>query len=91
MDVKTIFLNGDLEDKIYMTQPKGCVVPGQENKVCKLLKSLYGLKWVPKQWHEKLNSGLLCDSFIPNDADNCVYSKSENVNVSLYVCMWMTC
>jgi len=44
MDVKTIFLNGDLEDKIYMTQPKGCVVPGQENKVCKLLKSLYGLK-----------------------------------------------
>ena len=44
MDVKTAFLNGDLEEEIYMVQPKGCVVSGQENKVCKLLKSLYGLK-----------------------------------------------
>jgi len=47
MDVKIVFLNGDLEEKIYMTPPKGCVVPGQENKVCKLLKSLHGLiAWV---------------------------------------------
>ena len=37
MDVKTIFLNDDLEEEIYMTQPEGCVVHGQENKVCKLL------------------------------------------------------
>ena len=48
MDVKTAFLNGDLEEKIYMTQPEGCVVPGQENNVCKLLKSLHGLKQAPK-------------------------------------------
>ena len=44
MDVKTAFLNGDIEEEIYMKQPKGCVVPGQEHKVCKLVKSLYGLK-----------------------------------------------
>jgi len=48
MDVKTDFLNGELEEEIYMTQLKGCVVHGQENKVCKLLKSLYGLKQTPK-------------------------------------------
>jgi len=48
MDVKTTFLNGELEEKIYMTQPEGCVVPGQKGKVCKLLKSLYGLKQAPK-------------------------------------------
>ena len=42
MNVKTTFLNDDLEEMIYMTQPKGCVVDGQENKVWKLLKSLYG-------------------------------------------------
>ena len=48
MDVKTAFLNGDLEEEIYMEQPEGCVVSGQENKVCKLLKSLYGLKQAPK-------------------------------------------
>ena len=41
MDVKTAFLNGDLEEKIYMEQPEGFVVPGKENKVCKLVKSLY--------------------------------------------------
>ena len=44
MDVKTIFLNGDIEEKTYMDQPKGFVEPGQESKVCKLIKSLYGLK-----------------------------------------------
>jgi len=48
MDVKTAFLNGDLEEEIYMSQPKGCEVPGWENKVCKLRKSLYDLKQAPK-------------------------------------------
>ena len=44
MDVKTAFLNGDLEEEIYMDQPKGFVEAGQESKVCKLTRSLYGLK-----------------------------------------------
>jgi Reverse transcriptase (RNA-dependent DNA polymerase) len=44
MDVKTVFLQGDLEEEIYMKQPKSFITRGQENKVCKLMKSLYGLK-----------------------------------------------
>jgi hypothetical protein len=44
MEVKTIFLNGELEEEIYVTQPDEFVIKGQEDKVCKLLKSLYGLK-----------------------------------------------
>ena len=44
IDVKTVFLNGELEKEIYMEQPKGFVVFGKENKECKLVKSLYELK-----------------------------------------------
>ena len=49
MDVKTAFLNGELEEEIYIEQPEGFIVPGKEKKVCKLIKSLYGLKQAPKQ------------------------------------------
>ena len=48
MDVKTAFLNGDLEEKIYMNQPEGFIANGQENNVCKLVKSLSGLKQASK-------------------------------------------
>ena len=88
MDVKTAFLNGDLEEEIYMVQPPGFVVPGQEHKVCKLKKSLYGLKQAPKQWYEKFHKTILSFGFIVNRADACVYSKmfgSDCVIVCLYV------
>jgi hypothetical protein len=49
MDVKTSLLNGELDEEIYMNQLDGFVVKGEEQKVCKLLKSLYGLKHAPKQ------------------------------------------
>ena len=49
MDVKTTFLNGDLEEEIYLEQPEGFIFPGKEKKVCRLIKSLYGLKQAPKQ------------------------------------------
>jgi hypothetical protein len=49
MDVKTTFLNGELDEEVYMDQPEGFIADGQENKVCRLIKSLYGLKQAPKQ------------------------------------------
>nr|GEV39650.1 hypothetical protein [Tanacetum cinerariifolium] len=59
MDVKTTFLNGDLDEEMYMKQPKGFVMPGNEHKVCKLVKSLYRLKQAPKQWHQKFDEVVL--------------------------------
>src|SRR4051812_17062375 len=88
MDVKTAFLNGELDEEIYMEQPDGFVVPGHEGKVCKLLKSLYGLKQAPKQWHEKFERTLTTEGFVVNEADKCVYYRhggGEGVILCLYV------
>ncbi|WVZ74821.1 hypothetical protein U9M48_022948 [Paspalum notatum var. saurae] len=88
MDVKTAFLNGELEEEIYMEQPDGFVVKGQESKVCKLLKSLYGLKQGPKQWHEKFDTTLTSAGFAVNEADSCVYYRyggGKGVILCLYV------
>lgn len=51
MDVQTAFLNGELEEEIYMEQPVGFVVEGQVHKVCKLKRSLYGLKQSSRRWY----------------------------------------
>ena len=48
MDVKIVLLNGDLEEEIYMKQPEGFIVPRQEQKFCRVVKSLYGLKQASK-------------------------------------------
>nr|GEV58100.1 zinc finger, CCHC-type [Tanacetum cinerariifolium] len=75
MDVKTAFLNGDLDEEIYIKQPEGFVMHGHESKVCKLKKSLYGLKQAPKQWHQKFDDVVLSNGFSLNQADKCAYSK----------------
>lgn len=73
MDVKTAFLDRELDEEIYMEQPDGFIVDGQEGKVCKLLKSLYDLKQAPKQWHEKFERTLIVVGFVVNEADKYVY------------------
>ncbi|GJX64147.1 zinc finger, CCHC-type containing protein [Tanacetum coccineum] len=69
MDVKTEFLNGDFEEEVYMKQPEGFVMPGNEYKVCKLVKSLYELKQAPKQWHQKFDDVVLSSGFHLNQSD----------------------
>jgi hypothetical protein len=88
MDVKTTFLNGELEEEIYMQQPEGFVVKGQESKMCRLIKSLYDLKQAPWQWHEKFNNTLTTAGFYVNEVDKCVYyrfSGSKGVILCLYI------
>lgn len=71
-----------------MQQPDGFVMECQEGKVCKLLKSLYGLRQAPMQWHEKFNTTLTSVGFVVNEADKCVYYRhggGEGVILCLYV------
>jgi hypothetical protein len=83
MDVKTAFLNGDLEEEIYMEQPKGFTQEG-EHLVCKLHKSLYGLKQSPRAWNQKLDAFLKSIKFVRSDADFSIYvGKSKMSNFSL--------
>ncbi|GKA78709.1 retrovirus-related pol polyprotein from transposon TNT 1-94 [Tanacetum coccineum] len=88
MDVKTAFLNGDLEEEIYINQPEDFIAPGQEGKVCRLVKSLYGLKQAPKKWHQKFDHTMLESGFKINECDKCVYVKDTSagyVILCLYV------
>ena len=75
LDVKTAFLHGDLEKDIYMIQPEVFIVQGQENLVCKLRKSLYGLKQDPRQWYKKFDSFMHRIGFKRCDVDHCWYVK----------------
>jgi hypothetical protein len=72
MDVKTTFLNGDLEEEIYMEQPKGFTQEG-EHLVCKLHKSLYGLKQSPRAWNQKLYVFFKSIEFVRSGANFYVY------------------
>ncbi|KAL6344420.1 hypothetical protein AAG906_039676 [Vitis piasezkii] len=56
LNVKTVFLHGDLDEEIYMEQPKGFTIKGKEHLVCRLKKNLYGLKQAPRQWYKKFDS-----------------------------------
>ena len=85
MDVKTAFLHGELNEEIYMKQPEGFIVKGQEHKVCKLIKFLYGLKQAPKQWYEKFNNVMIKAGFTINEFDKCVYTKIIR-NARIIIC-----
>ena len=73
MDISSAFLNGDLDEEIYMSQPEGFAVPGKEHLVCRLKKSLYGLKQSPRQWYQKLNKTFMQLGFWHIQSNNCIY------------------
>jgi hypothetical protein len=75
MDVKTTFLNGDLEEEVYMKQPEGFPSSDGEPLVCKLKKSLYGLKQASRQWYLKFHNVISSFGFVENFMDQCIYLK----------------
>jgi hypothetical protein len=88
MDVVTAFLNGDLDVDLYMQQPEGFVVSGQEHLVCKLRKSIYGLRQAGRAWFEKINTALIRMDFTALDSDHCVYVRHQGAEV-LYIVLYV--
>jgi hypothetical protein len=76
MDVKTAFLKGELLEEVYVEQPLGFVVDGEESKVMRLQKALYGLRQAPRAWNTKLDASLLSLGFVHNKADHAMYRRS---------------
>ena len=76
MDVKTAFLNGSLDCDIYMSQPEGFVDPDRPNHVCKLKKSIYGLKQSARCWNTTLDEYMKSVGYHKSNADGCIYVKS---------------
>lgn len=89
LDVKTAFLHGDLEEDIFMEQPEGFEIEGRKHMVCRLRKSLYGLKQASRQWYKKFDSFMIVNGFERTISDHCVFiqrsSENDFIILLLYV------
>ena len=77
MDVKTVFLHGSLDEELYMLQLEGFPIPGKEFLVCKLQRSLNGLKQALHLWYKKFDSFMLSNGFNRITADPCLHMKKK--------------
>ncbi|GJT07911.1 retrovirus-related pol polyprotein from transposon TNT 1-94 [Tanacetum coccineum] len=88
MDVKTAFLNGNLREEVYVSQPDGFVDPDKPNHVYKLKKALYGLKQAPRAWYDMLSSFLISNDFSKGSVDPTMFIRREGnelILVQIYV------
>ena len=86
MDVKNVFLNGDLEEHVYMYQPQGFQVPRKEHLVCNLKKALDSLKQEPRVWYIKIDTYLDEQGFQHSPSYSIRYVKSiRNDNILLVI------
>jgi hypothetical protein len=83
MDVKSAFLNGELEEEVYIEQPEGFQLSENTDYVCKLKKALYGLKQAPRAWYSRLDKYLQQAGFRKGSADNNLYIKVSQGNILL--------
>ena len=88
MDVKTTFLDGEIEEEVYVEQLDGFVVHGKESHVCRLKKALYGLKQAPRAWYGRIDGFLVRLGFTKSLADSNLYYKvvdGQSLILVLYV------
>ncbi|GKA30047.1 retrotransposon protein, putative, ty1-copia subclass [Tanacetum coccineum] len=85
MDVKTAFLNGFLDEDIYMVQPESFVDPKHPRRVCKLQRSMYGLKQASRSWNKRFDEEIKKFGFTQNLDEPCVYKKDSGSNVTFLI------
>jgi hypothetical protein len=88
MDVKTAFLNGEIDEEVYIKQPEGFVIHNEKTHVCRLKKSLYGLKQAPLAWYDKMDGFLMSLGFSKSVVDPNLYHHivgNECLILVLYV------
>nr|GEZ67680.1 retrovirus-related Pol polyprotein from transposon TNT 1-94 [Tanacetum cinerariifolium] len=83
MDVKTVFLNGNLREEVYVSQPDGFVDPDNPNQVYKLKKALYGLKQAPRAWYDMLSSFFLSQDFSKGSVDPTLFIRKNGNDLLL--------
>lgn len=89
MDVKTAFLNGNLEEFIVMEQPQGFVDKRYPNRVCRLKRSLYGLKQTPRQWNKRFDDFVGAKGYVRSEYDSCVYFKRNDREEFVYMLLYV--
>ncbi|KAI5328240.1 hypothetical protein L3X38_027637 [Prunus dulcis] len=89
LDVKSAFLNGILEEEVYVDQPEGFVIKGAEDKVYRLRKALYGLKQAPRAWYSEIDTCLTQCGFHRSPSEATLYVRAKEgvgtLIVSIYV------
>ena len=89
LDVKTVFSHGELEEWIYMHQPKIFVTLGKEDHVYLLKKSLYGLKQSLRQWYKRFDTFMIRNGYHRSEYDNCVYHKELFDDYFIYLLLYV--
>src|SRR3954468_17041130 len=85
MDVKTAFLNGNIDEELYMMQPEGFVDPKDADKVCKLQRSIYGLKQASLSWNQRFDKVIKSFGFIQTYGEACIYKKVSGSSVAFLI------
>ena len=85
MDVKVTFLNGRLEEEVYMKQPEGFFSSNSEHLVYKLNKFIYGLKQASRQWYLNFHEVITSFDFEENIMDQCIYQKVSRSKICFLV------
>ena len=88
MDIKSVFLNGELKEEVYMAQSPGFFVDRSEHKVLRLRMALYGLCQAPRAWNTKLDSSMVSLGFKRSSFEHGVYTWSRGASclvVGVYI------